>query len=188
MEAAHARKSTARDVRLSTTLDEEIVSFPITWGMSVRERKIPTARKRIKERSTSPCGVNPDNPQKEACIQYDVLKELLVDRLPIGNHLMAVFDSLAFHSQSLLDLEHWRCNRVYVPWISKGRRKSDSIRCGTMSSAKLLSAPIQSSKTRESSQIPQSYCGPASLRPQVGPQHPVSSSFPPSAQLGCVFF
>ncbi|KAF5338171.1 hypothetical protein D9758_014725 [Tetrapyrgos nigripes] len=59
------------------------------------------------------------------CIQDDTLKELLVKRLPVGAHLVAVFDSC--HSQSLLDLEHFRCNRVYVPWISKGRRKSDSM-------------------------------------------------------------
>ena len=25
----------------------------------------------------------------------------------------------------ILDLEHFRCNRVYVPWRNKGRRKSD---------------------------------------------------------------
>ncbi|KAF5364967.1 hypothetical protein D9758_008155 [Tetrapyrgos nigripes] len=59
------------------------------------------------------------------CIQDDTLKELLVKRLPVGAHLVAVFDSC--HSQSLLDLEHFRSNRVYVPWISKGRRKSDSM-------------------------------------------------------------
>ncbi|SJL06810.1 uncharacterized protein ARMOST_10152 [Armillaria ostoyae] len=49
----------------------------------------------------------------------------LVDALPIGSSLVAVFDSC--HSASLLDLDHFRCNRVYVPWISKGRRRSDFI-------------------------------------------------------------
>ncbi|KAH8834180.1 caspase domain-containing protein, partial [Flagelloscypha sp. PMI_526] len=29
--------------------------------------------------------------------------------------------------RTILDLEHHRCNRVYVPWMSKGRRKSDSM-------------------------------------------------------------
>ncbi|THU97825.1 peptidase C14 [Dendrothele bispora CBS 962.96] len=72
-----------------------------------------------------PCDANPDDPQIEDCIQDDRLKELLVNRLPLGAYLVAVFDSC--HSQSLLDLDHWRCNRVYVPWISKGRRKSDSM-------------------------------------------------------------
>ncbi|KAK7447403.1 hypothetical protein VKT23_014112 [Stygiomarasmius scandens] len=80
--------------------------FPL-HGECPSEEDPHSKEKDKREESTSPCDVNPDNPQK-ACIQYDVLKELWVDRLPIGNHLMAVFDSC--HSQSLLDLEHWRCN------------------------------------------------------------------------------
>ncbi|KAF9460212.1 caspase domain-containing protein [Collybia nuda] len=52
------------------------------------------------------------------------LRRHLVDSLPIGANLVAIFDSC--HSASLLDLEHFRCNRVYVPWISKGKRRSDS--------------------------------------------------------------
>jgi len=46
-----------------------------------------------------------------------------MEPLPIGSTLVAVFDSC--HSCSLLDLEHFRCNRVYVPWRNKGRRKTD---------------------------------------------------------------
>ncbi|PBK69283.1 hypothetical protein ARMSODRAFT_1018716 [Armillaria solidipes] len=49
----------------------------------------------------------------------------LVDALPIGSSLVVVFDSC--HSASLLDLDHFRCNRVYVLWISKGRCRSDFI-------------------------------------------------------------
>ncbi|PBK83358.1 hypothetical protein ARMGADRAFT_675631 [Armillaria gallica] len=56
---------------------------------------------------------------------HQELRRHLVDPLPIGSSLVAVFDSC--HSASLLDLDHFRCNRVYVPWISKGRHKSDSI-------------------------------------------------------------
>ncbi|KAF7351287.1 Mitochondrial chaperone BCS1 [Mycena sanguinolenta] len=51
------------------------------------------------------------------------LRRHLVSPLPVGSSLVAVFDSC--HSASLLDLAHFRCNRVYVPWISKGRRRSD---------------------------------------------------------------
>ncbi|KIY68181.1 hypothetical protein CYLTODRAFT_489998 [Cylindrobasidium torrendii FP15055 ss-10] len=58
-------------------------------------------------------------------IRDNVLKEKLVDALPKRSQLIAVFDSC--HSASLLDLDHFRCNRVYVPWLSKGRRRSDSI-------------------------------------------------------------
>ncbi|KAF8903597.1 peptidase C14, caspase domain-containing protein [Mucidula mucida] len=55
----------------------------------------------------------------------DNLRAHLVDSLPVGSQLIAVFDSC--HSASLLDLDHFRCNRVYVPYVSKGRRKSDSL-------------------------------------------------------------
>ncbi|KAG2009006.1 CasA protein, variant 3 [Coprinopsis cinerea AmutBmut pab1-1] len=55
-------------------------------------------------------------------IRDDTLRALLVDRLPVGATLFAVFDSC--HSASLLDLPHFRCNRCYVPWRNKGRRKS----------------------------------------------------------------
>ncbi|KAJ7209027.1 caspase domain-containing protein [Mycena haematopus] len=51
------------------------------------------------------------------------LRRHLVVPLPVGSSLVAVFDSC--HSASLLDLAHFRCNRVYVPWLSKGRRRSD---------------------------------------------------------------
>ncbi|KAF8816851.1 hypothetical protein BYT27DRAFT_7181309 [Phlegmacium glaucopus] len=59
-------------------------------------------------------------------IQDDELRILLVQPLPIGSTLVAIFDSC--HSASLLDLEHFRCNRVYVPWLNKGRRKTDFLR------------------------------------------------------------
>jgi len=47
----------------------------------------------------------------------NLLKEYLVDPLPVGSTLVAIFDTC--HSGSLLDLPHYRCNRVYVPWLSK---------------------------------------------------------------------
>ncbi|KAF7313830.1 Mitochondrial chaperone BCS1 [Mycena chlorophos] len=58
-------------------------------------------------------------------IMDNELRRHLVEPLPIGTSLVAVFDSC--HSASLLDLEHFRCNRAYVPWISKGKRKSDEM-------------------------------------------------------------
>ncbi|KAJ6613983.1 caspase domain-containing protein [Mycena sp. CBHHK59/15] len=56
-------------------------------------------------------------------IMDNELRHHLIDALPVGSSLVAVFDSC--HSASLLDLAHFRCNRVYVPWLSKGRRRSD---------------------------------------------------------------
>ncbi|KAK6996632.1 peptidase C14, caspase domain-containing protein [Favolaschia claudopus] len=54
------------------------------------------------------------------------LRAHLVDTLPAGASLVAVFDSC--HSVSLLDLEHMRCNRVFVPWISRVKRNEDEAR------------------------------------------------------------
>ncbi|KAF5389656.1 hypothetical protein D9757_004112 [Collybiopsis confluens] len=71
------------------------------------------------------CLVPCDSDGFNKLILDDVLRDILVDRLPQGCQLVAVLDSC--HSASLLDLEHFRCNRVWVPWVSKGRRKSDTI-------------------------------------------------------------
>ncbi|KAF7978215.1 hypothetical protein HWV62_1204 [Athelia sp. TMB] len=47
----------------------------------------------------------------------NILRKRLVDPLPVGSNLVAIFDTC--HSASLLDLEHYRCNRVYVPWMTR---------------------------------------------------------------------
>ncbi|KAF9025008.1 hypothetical protein BDZ89DRAFT_1068647 [Hymenopellis radicata] len=58
-------------------------------------------------------------------IRDNELRARLVDSLPVGSQLIAIFDSC--HSASLLDLDHFRCNRVYVPYVSKGQRRSLSL-------------------------------------------------------------
>ncbi|KAF9078751.1 caspase domain-containing protein [Rhodocollybia butyracea] len=72
------------------------------------------------------CLVPCDSDGERNIIMDDDLRDILVDRLPRGCQLVAVLDSC--HSGSLLDLEHDKCNRVWTPWVSKGRRKSDPIR------------------------------------------------------------
>jgi hypothetical protein len=51
----------------------------------------------------------------------DELREILVDPLPARSSLIAIFDTC--HSATMLDLDHYRCNRVYTPWTN---RRSDS--------------------------------------------------------------
>ncbi|KAF8641346.1 hypothetical protein AX16_010044 [Volvariella volvacea WC 439] len=66
----------------------------------------------------------PDNPEyifkPRDVVMDDWLRDILVDCLPPGATLVAIID--ACHSGSMLDLEHMKCNRVYVPWVSKGFR------------------------------------------------------------------
>ncbi|CAA7261280.1 unnamed protein product [Cyclocybe aegerita] len=50
----------------------------------------------------------------------DELRELMVEKLPHGTSLTAVFDSC--HSGTLLDLPHYHCNAVYLPFVNKGVR------------------------------------------------------------------
>ncbi|KAJ7762586.1 caspase domain-containing protein [Mycena metata] len=54
------------------------------------------------------------------------LHACLIKPLPAGSHLVAILDTC--HAGSLLDLKHYRCNRVPVPWIWRGNRNSEDIR------------------------------------------------------------
>ncbi|KAJ7136837.1 peptidase C14, caspase domain-containing protein [Mycena epipterygia] len=85
--------------------------------------QVPT-KSRTEEDGLDECLVPLDG--EERMITDNELRAHLVDTLPVGASLVAVFDSC--HSASLLDLEHLRCNRVFVPWISKGKRQSDDMR------------------------------------------------------------
>ncbi|EIM89345.1 uncharacterized protein STEHIDRAFT_155021 [Stereum hirsutum FP-91666 SS1] len=53
------------------------------------------------------------------------LKKILVSPLPSGATLTAIFDCC--HAGTLLDLPHYHCNAVYVPWISKGKRRTRTL-------------------------------------------------------------
>ncbi|GBE88812.1 predicted protein [Sparassis crispa] len=58
------------------------------------------------------------------------LHELLVKPLPPGAHLTAIFDSC--HSGTMLDLPHYDCNRVVVPWVSKVYQHPERSRWATV--------------------------------------------------------
>ncbi|KAJ7484411.1 caspase domain-containing protein [Mycena latifolia] len=70
-------------------------------------------------------GLVPSDGEENSILDNE-LNATLVAPLPCGSHLVAVLDTS--HSGSLLNLKHHRCNRVFVPWRSRGRRNSDEIR------------------------------------------------------------
>ncbi|KAI9456400.1 peptidase C14, caspase domain-containing protein, partial [Lactarius psammicola] len=57
----------------------------------------------------------------EQFILDNELNDILIP-LPIGCSLLAILDTC--HSGTLLDLPHHHCNSVYVPWQSKGTRRT----------------------------------------------------------------
>ncbi|KAF7334769.1 Metacaspase type II [Mycena sanguinolenta] len=69
------------------------------------------------------------------------LHAALVKPLPSGSRLVAVLDTC--NSGSLLDLPHYRCNRVVVPWIWRGQRNSEDLWSGVVRrNARVGSGPI----------------------------------------------
>ncbi|KAI0365756.1 hypothetical protein BV20DRAFT_709587 [Pilatotrama ljubarskyi] len=62
---------------------------------------------------------------KKRMILDNKLRKLLVDTLPVGANLIAIFDSC--HSGTLLDLDHYLCNNIYFPWISPGFRNQKTL-------------------------------------------------------------
>lgn len=61
----------------------------------------------------------------EKTIIDDELKIILVNPLPVGCTLLAILDTC--HSGTLLDLPHYHCNSIYVPWQSKGERRTNTM-------------------------------------------------------------
>ncbi|KAN0118331.1 Caspase domain containing protein [Russula decolorans] len=53
------------------------------------------------------------------------LKYILVKDLPVGCSLLAILDTC--HSGTMLDLPHYHCNNIYVPWLSKGNRRTKTM-------------------------------------------------------------
>jgi len=57
------------------------------------------------------------------------LNYILVKEIPVGCTLLAILDTC--HSGTMLDLPHYHCNNVYVPWLSKGQRRTKSLHLRT---------------------------------------------------------
>ncbi|KAJ7633411.1 caspase domain-containing protein [Mycena polygramma] len=81
------------------------------------------------------------------------LHKTLVKPLPLGSHLVAVLDTC--HSGSLLDLKHYRCNRVPVPWLWRGKRNSEPIRNAVVRrGARLLTLSETTGPTQQAPNAP----------------------------------
>jgi len=90
-------------------------------------------------------------------IKDNKLHKILVNKLPNGASLTAIFD--ACHSGTLLDLEHYTCNNVWVPWLNKGKRQSDTIRNNirrqdALTNTSVVLAPLIESESETYEPIP----------------------------------
>ncbi|KAF7334768.1 Metacaspase type II [Mycena sanguinolenta] len=93
------------------------------------------------------------------------LHAVLVRPLPSGSHLVAVLD--ASNSGSLLDLPHYRCNRVFVPWIWRGKRNSEDLWNGVVRrNARFGSGPISNAGAAHVDNRPATRSSLARLRPK----------------------
>ncbi|KAI0261895.1 caspase domain-containing protein [Gloeopeniophorella convolvens] len=78
-----------------------------------------------------PAGGDPDEEedgQDEVIITSDeqrIIDNILVMPLPVDCSLLAILDTC--HSGTMLDLPHHHCNNVYVPWQSKGERRTQTM-------------------------------------------------------------
>ncbi|KAJ7877987.1 caspase domain-containing protein [Mycena olivaceomarginata] len=82
----------------------------------------PNERSNSEEDGLDECMISLDG----ELIVDNELHDTLVRPLPAGSRLVAVLDTC--NSGSLLDLKHYRCNRVPVPWVWRGKRDSEEIR------------------------------------------------------------
>ncbi|KAJ6549330.1 caspase domain-containing protein [Mycena vulgaris] len=96
----------------------------LVFHYSGHSTQVDNSRSNSEEDGKDECLVPLDG--EEMLIVDNELHATLVKPLPAGAHLVAVLDTC--HSGSLLDLPHYRCNRVPVPWLSRGKRTSEDFR------------------------------------------------------------
>ncbi|TDL25334.1 hypothetical protein BD410DRAFT_785255 [Rickenella mellea] len=66
--------------------------------------------------------IDSDHETRETLILDDQMNDILVKGLPIGCCLVAIYDSC--HSGTALDVKHYDCNKVYIPYVSRGPRRA----------------------------------------------------------------
>ncbi|KAJ7910890.1 caspase domain-containing protein [Mycena leptocephala] len=96
----------------------------LLFHYSGHSTQVENPRSKSEEDGKDECLIPLDG--EEMKIIDNELHASLVAPLPAGAHLVAVLDTC--HSGSLLDLKHYRCNRVPVPWLYRGRRNSEEPR------------------------------------------------------------
>ncbi|KAH9959977.1 caspase domain-containing protein [Russula dissimulans] len=79
------------------------------------------------------------------------LNYILVKDLPVGCTLLAILDTC--HSGTMLDLPHYHCNDVYVPWLSKGDRRTKSLHLRTVRNGAVDFVGFPNAATRRPSTI-----------------------------------
>ncbi|KAF9025002.1 hypothetical protein BDZ89DRAFT_1135702 [Hymenopellis radicata] len=102
--------------------------FQPTRENILRRDRQPRARREgavITSSSITPVASNIYGISQGSNAPISELRARLVDSLPVGSQLIAIFDTC--HSASLLNLDHFRCNRVYVPYVSKGEHCDQSL-------------------------------------------------------------
>ncbi|KAJ7801308.1 caspase domain-containing protein [Mycena olivaceomarginata] len=120
-------------------------------------------------------GINKCLPALDGLMIVDELHETLVRPLPSSSHLVAVLDTC--HSGSLIDVTHFRCNRVYVPWTFRGERNSGKTRSLVVRrNARLLTIPQPSSDLSLTRNMSNTIRRPSEQRSMIG-------GLPPSSTL-----
>ncbi|KAI0246856.1 caspase domain-containing protein [Lactifluus subvellereus] len=93
----------------------------------------------------------------------DELRAILAS-IPVGCSLLAILDTC--HSGTLLDLPHHHCNSVYVPWQSKGKRR-------TMTMQNINVRSQATDFTNSKSEVPWSLASVIDTRPAEPPSYQI---------------
>lgn len=105
------------------------------------------------------------------------LNDILVKPLPAGSSLFALLDTC--HSGTLLDLPHYHCNSIFVPWHSKGKRRTNSLQNVTVRrNAAYIQDPFLPEPAPRSSPVLSSILAQSKSAERKGPVLPIFVNIP----------